>query len=66
MRPVLIKNMMHVDEQCAQVLDLGLRIGRTVGECADKFEEVEEQRLGEFLELKRAVVVLVVFGGGEG
>lgn len=64
MRPVLIEDVVHVDEDCAQVLDLGLCVGGAARHDARQLEEVEQQRLGEALELKGAVVVLGVLVGG--
>jgi hypothetical protein len=57
--------MVDVDEQRAQVLDLGLRVGGVPRERARELEEVEEQGLDELLKLEGAVVVLGVFGVGE-
>lgn len=65
MGPVLVENVMNVDEERAQVLNLGFRIGWVSGQRARELEKVEEERLDEFLELKCPVVVLGVFGGGE-
>lgn len=64
MRPVLVEDVVDVDEEGAQVLDLGLGVGGALRQDARQLEEVEEQRFGEALELKGAVVVLGVFGGG--
>lgn len=64
MWPVLVEDVVHVDEDCAQVVDLGLCVGGAARHDARQLEEVEQQRLGEALELKGAVVVLGVFVGG--
>lgn len=63
-RPILVEDVMHVDEERAQVLDLGLGVGGTARQGAGQLEEVEQQRLGQALELKGPVVVLGVFGAG--
>lgn len=62
-RAVLVEDVVHVDEERAQVLRLGRRGRGAARQRARQLEEVEEQRLGQLLELKGAVVVLGVLGG---
>lgn len=62
-RSVFIQDVVDVDEDCAEVGDLGGCVGGRDGECARELEEVEEEGLGEAFELKGAVVVFGVFGG---
>lgn len=64
MRPVLVEDVVDVDEDCAQVLDLGLCVGGAARHDAGELEKIEQQRFGEALELKGAVVVFGVFGVG--
>lgn len=66
MRPVLVEDVVHINKNGAQVLDLGLCVGGAARHDARQLEEVEQQRLGQALELKGAVVVLGVFVGGGG
>lgn len=66
MRAVLVEDVVDVDQDGARVGNLGLGIARVARQRADQLEEVEQQRLGQALELKGAVVVLGIFGAGGG
>lgn len=57
---VLVEDVVHVDEEGAEVGDLGLGVRGHARQDAGELEEVEQQRFGESLELEGAVVVLGV------
>lgn len=56
--------MVDVDEERAQVGDLGFGVGWVSGQGARELEEVEEEGFDELFELEGAVVVFGVFGVG--
>jgi hypothetical protein len=65
--PVLVEGVVHIDEERAYVVYLGLGLGGARGEDAGELEEVEEEGLDEALELEGAVAVgdlLCVCRGG--
>ena len=62
MRPVLVERVVDVDEQRADVLDLGVGVGGLRGQHARELEEVEEEGFDEAFELEGAVGVGCVFG----
>lgn len=68
MRAVLVERVVDVDEQRAQVVDLGGGVRRVRPQRARQLEEVEEERLDEALQLEGVVVVRPVAraGGGAG
>lgn len=65
-RAVLVEDVVEVDEEGAQVLDLGLGVRGVARERAVELEEVEEEGFGEALELEGAVEVLCVLVAGLG
>lgn len=61
MRPILVDQMVHVDEQRPEILHLAPVVLRIDGQDGDEFEEVDEERFGQFAEVEG--VVERPFGG---
>lgn len=65
MGTVLVDGVVHVDQDCLYVGDLGSDAIRVDARDAYELEEIEQDRLGHALEVQGAVAVVVCFGCGD-